>query len=334
MYIYGGKQVNYWKYNKKIITILFLCINIFLLTACESEVNDANVTPPDSNIDCIIYEGEVLYTVVRSDTSSKAVTEAAVALRRYIQDNTESEIKITTDWVKNTEKVEEVRGEYEILVGLTNRPESIEAYEKFKSADEPLEYMIEKLGNHYIIIGNDDVIMQAVETFMENITVYDNGNTLKVTENINISATKQFPVSKLIIDGLNIKEFKIVYPSDYNSSQRNLATNIQEYIYMATGYTIDIISDNESKSEHEIVIGVSRNTSYDNFNDLDCTIETRDGNLYVGGKNYYADAKAVNYLINDYLYYNMYGKNPIEIELTPSDSKVYEAKPYNYDILA
>jgi len=274
-----------------------------------------------------------LYSVVRSDTSSRAVTDAAVALRKYLQDNTSNEIKILTDWAKKGEDIAVVRGEYEILVGQTNRPESIEAYEKFRTAEEPLEYMIEKSGNHYIILGGDDIIMQAVEMFIENINVYDEGSILKVTENISISSTKQFPVSTLTIDGANINNFKIVYSSD-NNQRRELAENIRGYIYIATGFELDVISDREAEGKHEIIIGNSRNTRHSDLGDLDCIIEVRDGNLYIGGNNYYADAKAVNYLINDILYYNMYGKNPTKIELTSSDSKVYTSKPYDYDIIA
>lgn len=310
-----------------------LCISIIILTACGTALNTYNKAP-DSSENCIVFEGEVFYTVVRSDTSSRAVTDAAVALRKHIQDAVDSEVKIVTDWVKNNEIIDEVRNEFEILVGLTNRPESITAYEKFKNFESPLEYMIEKSGNHYIIIANDDMIFQAVEKFIENINIYNEVNTLKVADNIGIYMTKQFPISLLTIDNVNIKDFKIVYPSNYNEFQRGLAANIQEYIYLATGFNIDIVSDRDNDSEHEIVIGVSRNKSYNDLNELDCVIQINDGNLYIGGNNYYADAKAVNYLINDFLYYNMYGKNPTEINLTPSDSKIYDSKPYNYDLIA
>ena len=313
-----------------VISILVMVI----LSSCGSGTNsDKPLPPPESNADCIVYDGEVLYSVVRSDTSSRAITDAAVTLRKYLQDNTSKEVKILTDWVKKGEDISELRGEYEILVGQTNRPEAIEAYEKFRASEQPLEYMIEKSGNHYIILGNDDIIMQAVEAFIENITVYEEGNILKVTENISISSTKQFPVSVLNIDGVNINNFKIVYTSG-NNQRRELAENIQEYIYLATGFDLSVISDDDAKGENEIIIGNSRGTTHSGLGDLDCVIEIRDGNLYIGGNNYYADAKAANYLINDILYYNMYGKNPTKIELTSSDSKVYTSKPYNYDIIA
>jgi|GEM_PF-4003255 hypothetical protein len=315
-------------------TIIILTIILLAFISCDVATNDA-VTPPQSNEDCLVFGGEVLYSVVRSDISSRAVTDAAVALRKFMQESSSgSEVKILTDWVKKGEDIAEIREEYEILIGTTNRPESIESYEKFRSTDEPLEYMIEKSGNHYIILANDDVIMQAVEAFIENITVYAEENTLKVTKDINVTATKQFPVSLLKIDDANIKDFKIVYPSSYNGSQSELAENVKQYIFLATGYEIEVISDSASKGNHEIIIGTARNTSHTSLSDLDCVIEIRDGNLYIGGNNYYADAKAVNYLINDILYYNMYGKNPTKIELTSSDSKIYTSKPYNYDIIA
>lgn len=301
---------------------------IIILTSCAADSGKIQ-KPPDSSENCIVFNDEVIYTVVRSDTSSKTVTDAAVSLRKYIQENINGDIKILTDWIKKTDNVDDVRGEYEILVGLTNRPESIEAYERFKSAYEPLEYLIEKSGNHYVILGNDIMLAEAVEKFIENITIYDGGATLKVTDNLNINLRKPFPVGKLIIDNVNIIDFKIVYPSSYKESEKILIDNIQEYIYLATGFQLDIISDKEKQTEHEIVVGSARNKSYSNHSDLDCIIEIRDGNLYVGGNNYYADAKAVNYLINDFLYYNIYGVNPKEIVLTPSDSKFYEAKP-NY----
>jgi len=317
----------------KMIAILLIILST--LASCDSAVSNNVSKPPVSNADCLVYEGEVIYAVIRSDISSRAVTDAAVALRKFINENLpEGEVKILTDWVKKNEVIEEVRGTYEILVGQTNRPESIESYEKFRKSEQPLEYMIEKSGNHYIILGSDETIMGAVEAFIENITVYNEGKTLKVTEDINLSAFKQFPVSLLTIDDVTVSNFTIVYPAAYNESQRQLAQSVKEYIYIATGFDLDMVSDREAKSDYEILIGTSRGNTYSNLNEMDCTIEIRDGNLHIGGKNYYADAKAVNYLINDVLYFNMYGKNPTKIELTSSDSKVYESKPYTYDIIA
>ena len=316
--------------------LIILTIILSSVISCGSgEGASLSTAPPKSNADCLVYEGEVIYAVIRSDISSRAVTEAAVALRKFINESLpEGEVKILTDWVKKNETVEEVRGAFEILVGETNRPESIESYEKYRKAEQPLEYLIEKSGNHYVILGSDETIMNAVEAFIENITVYNEGQTLKVTEKINLSAFKQFPVSLLTIDGVAINNFKIVYPSSYNESQRQLAQSVKEYIYIATGFDLDMVSDSSTESDNEILIGTSRNNKYSNFNEMDCTIEIREGNLYIGGKNYYADAKAINYLINDVLYFNMYGKNPTKIELTSSDSKVYESKPYTYDIIA
>ena len=321
---------------KKIKIFAILIIILSALMSCGSETDGSvSSTPPTSNADCLVYEGEVIYAVIRSDISSRAVTEAAVALRKFLNENLpEGEVKILTDWVKKNETVEEMREPFEILIGETNRTESIESYEKYRKAEQPLEYLIEKSGNHYTIIGTDETIMAAVEAFIENITVYNESKTLKVTEDISLSAFKQFPVSLLTIDGVAVSNFKIVYPSYYNEGQRQLAQSVKDYIYLATGFDLDMVSDSSAKSDNEILIGTSRNNTYSNFNEMDCTIEIREGNLYIGGKNYYADAKAVNYLINDVLYFNMYGKNPTKIELTSSDSKVYESKPYTYDIIA
>jgi len=246
------------------------------------------------------------------------VTNAAIYLRKQIEEITGIKVDIKSDWVKKGEDVSLYRDEYEILVGPTNRTESIELYKKFNAAGVPMDYMITKIGDHYVIAGDDSDIMTAIEVFIGKMTLI-NGGILKMADDINIEKAHVFPVSKLTSGGVDIGEFAIVYPIYYTNKQMIEINNLVEYIYTATGKKLDVISDTEAKRPHEIIIGTSRGETYANFGDMDCVIEIGGDNIKLGGNNYYFDVKAIDLFIEEFLSY----KDEINL---PVETKTYLSK--------
>ena len=298
--------------------LFLLAIIMLLLPSCKQN-GTADISVNEE--DCIIYNNVPVYTIVRGDESSDAVTKAAVYLRKRIEEITGVKVDIKTDWVKKGEDISLNRDKYEILIGPTNRAESIELYEKY-SAGVPMDYMIGKSGDYYIIAGGDDFIMEAAETFVSN-TELISGGVLKMADNINIEKTHVFPVDRLTSNGIDVGEFAIVYPAYYSKDQLIEVNGLKDYIYVAAGKKLDVISDAEAKRPHEIIIGKSRGNLYQELSGMDCVVEIDGGDIKLGGNNYYFDVKAIDMFTEEFLNYSGTGA---EINLSQKDTKAYLSK--------
>ena len=132
-------------------------------TAAETEI----VQVPDL---CLFENGEGLYKFVRPDECSDDVTAAATLGWKLIKDQYGPELKITTDWVKKSAVIPVDTPE--ILIGMTNRPESAE----IAGTVGANEYRVVCAGNRIVIAAAKDWMLQpAMEALAAAITVDENG---------------------------------------------------------------------------------------------------------------------------------------------------------------
>ena len=147
-----------------VIAVAFLSLSLFLLlplTGCRKEEAEDGTGAVESEVLPDTPSAPPSCTIVRSDTSDKAVTDAAVALRHLLEEaGIEADIK--TDWVKRGEEI--TRFPNEILIGPTNRPESEEIYEKLAEAETPYDYLI-TVGSVNRIAAPNETIRDAAFVF-------------------------------------------------------------------------------------------------------------------------------------------------------------------------
>ena len=153
--------------TKKILCILLsltLMLGFCLFTA---GCNDTSGDPTDNSQEAGNYTlGNIQstidsYTVIRSDKATQLVKNAIILLRTSIESVTGIKPEVGEDWV------EEIKSDYEILIGETTRPESIEAM-KLVSEEHPFE--VTQIGTKICLVGIDDYsIRRAVYQFL---TVY------------------------------------------------------------------------------------------------------------------------------------------------------------------
>ena len=104
--------------------------------------------------------------------------------------------------------------------------------------------------------------------------------------------------------------YTIVYPSYYDEYRMNEVYILRDTIKKVTGAELKIISDDEAKCEHEIILASSDRQngveeSIEMFESgLDYVVGALNGNIILGGNNFYADMRAVYDFINNYLGYN------------------------------
>ncbi len=139
--------------KKYIAIILVVMVLIPSLVGCNEKNDD--VDKANENLIDISK-----YTVIRPDMCERTTVTAAANLRKQIFEYTSAEVPVTID-------VDLDAVEYEILVGRTNRQESIDAYAELSEKKDDKVIMIKTVGNKIILLGkNDNYTALAVRRFI------------------------------------------------------------------------------------------------------------------------------------------------------------------------
>ncbi len=142
------------------ISIKIKITAFFLLAALLPAVLSACKTRPQNAVADTAGELSLSgYAVMRGDTSGQNTTQAAVRLRRAIAEASGEEVKITTDYVGNLSDIP--ASAKEILVGITNRTESMTAAEGLGE----YEYKILLDGERVVIAGGSDKAVAAAADY-------------------------------------------------------------------------------------------------------------------------------------------------------------------------
>ncbi len=151
--------------RKKLFAILsLLCAVIlfslaFFITGCDESPSGTDET---EGADTPMLSITADFIILRSDTGSNDAADAAVTIRKAMREIGAGEPTIATDWVKKGETA--VISENEILVGSTNREESIAVVGTLASN----EYIICIQNGKLVITGaNDFGTLKAAEYFAE-----------------------------------------------------------------------------------------------------------------------------------------------------------------------
>lgn len=154
---------------KKCKLTLLLALTV-LLSACTNVPADAvppvETTPdtsaPAASSDELTVRLDAEYTVIRPDRGTSAEVDAAVLVYRTAGERG-LRFDIDIDWLN--EALGEQPNELEILVGLTNRPESIAAHAQLESE---YDYTVRAVGKKIVIVGGcGTATLRAAEYFVE-----------------------------------------------------------------------------------------------------------------------------------------------------------------------
>lgn len=223
------------------------------------------------------------YTIVRPESCEDSLTNAGATLRTELSAFYGTDIKISDDWVKKGESPDSDKPE--ILLGATNRAQSIAAVEGLNAGD----YVIEAVGNKIIICGGSDkATVAAIEYFRANCLV--EGKV--VITGGRIEQKKSYSTLNATIADIPIEQFTIVYSNRVpNNEGKSVAESLQKMIVEYTGKTLEVVLDRSSTAEHEIVIGecardLSQELYKNGFGAYDYHIEYKDGKLYFAGESF------------------------------------------------
>lgn len=166
-------------FTKILAALLVACMCVALLPACNDDPQD--LKEPSL---ALTEGGECLYTIVRSDSTTSGSVEAQLCVDLSAAIKAVSGVKaaIQTDY-------EDTEGQYadrlEILVGMTNRAESVATKEQITDKNG---YIIRVVGNKIVILGNNDqALTEAMTVFMSEYLGYRSENDFDRKEVILLS---------------------------------------------------------------------------------------------------------------------------------------------------
>ncbi|MCQ2427688.1 MAG: phosphodiester glycosidase family protein [Clostridia bacterium] len=206
-------------------------------TTAEATTSEETTEAPKS------FEINKSFVIVRPDKDDPNEIAAMQLVNRCIKSITGASLGVATDFVKSGEEVKPA--EYEILIGATNRKESLEATASL-NGDEGL-YRIASENVIVIAGGCPAATLEAAIAFCKDIYEYEDdvsspehkvisaGTPAELT--VGIEAPVSVPMPSIILNGTDLKEYKIV-----TSLEDKAITAFATAILNACGAKLQIIT--------------------------------------------------------------------------------------------
>lgn len=285
--------------KRTIALILTLLLSLALFAGCgkadsnnasSSEGGDSAFTTDDV---VFVSDDSSVYTIVRPENADSTIVKAASSVVLTIKK------QYGLKDVKNiSDDTNDGSGEYEILIGETNREETAIAKQYLidNVGGRYCDYIVGSMGNKIVIIGvNDTATEAAVKYFVNNYVGKD-----VISGGILYTYATEGDFMDITIAGNNISKYSIVR-QHYNSSY---ITQIQleelhKTIIDKTGFDLKIVEDlYVDEGEFEIVIGDTNrndNPELNNYNEY--VIKTVGNKVFLNGGSYHSTAIAVSEFI-------------------------------------
>ena len=131
------------------------------------EETPAETEPPVVIEDLKLVEnGATAYKVIRSQSCEGYEMAATSAFVKTFKEKTGATIAASDDWIN--EALGYVDGEFEVLIGRTERPESLEVYSKLRIDDYAVSIVNKKV---VIAAFNEEKLNEAVNYFFEKLSM-------------------------------------------------------------------------------------------------------------------------------------------------------------------
>ncbi|MBQ8207822.1 MAG: hypothetical protein IJZ89_03705 [Clostridia bacterium] len=241
--------------KKLLFLLLISALAASLFVSCGK--TDDKLPADDDAIEIYKVENLEKYVFVDMQSQDSIASDVIADLRGSIREATGLTLKTSAAYQKN---------DYEILVGTTNRQESIDASKDLKYFD----YSIKMINNKIVIAaGSDEALLSAAEFFKSEF-LYPEGKSLYLPTEYNY--IHNYSVEKLSVDGVDIKEFKILNQSFLEEEAIALA--------LRSAFEFDFtVTEEAVEGEHYIILDAG---SYA-YEDYSITVE--DGNIRIYGSD-------------------------------------------------
>lgn len=227
-------------------------------TTVTEATTPAETEKPVEMLD-LIANGKTSYSLVRSENASDVMIKRVSAMRNEIKDITGASLTYGTDWVKKgTEVPAEAK---EIVIGSTNRPQTIAALEVIREKDFVITY---DGGRLVITGGNEESTLRAIDYFMENYFDKTNGK-LTIPDNLNDVIAHDYPIDGITIAGVDIRQYQVVVPQNCDRYTYYAGVNLVDFLKTNAGITLNFVTDDQPETEYEFLIGNTKRAASSAF---------------------------------------------------------------------
>jgi hypothetical protein len=261
----------------KTIRILSLILALLMLAipfvACQEEPTEAPDETPDAADDAtelaIVKKGETKYKIIFDYMAGPLTRENVLVLQKAFKDYLGcDDVEVLECFSDREDPDEKEPTAKEILIGITNRPESAEVAKNLKVGDFSIQIIGEKL---VIAGGSDQSTANAINRFCTAF-VYEQGNRFEVAKgtgavfSLNVkaedladyTASSKYSYDKATLGDARIDSYLITVPAQGNMSAtyREFAEQYKTYIFDQVGYEMELKEDAQVvKADYKILIG-------------------------------------------------------------------------------
>lgn len=224
----------------KRVTGLLIAAAVFSASLCGCTEKQA-----ESDLKLVELADWQSYRIVRPDSADRATIDAATSLVKALEERTGVKPELETDWIKRGESIP--TGTKEILIGATNRPESVET---FRYNDFTVKFVGDRL---VINGGSGEAVQTAVDWFAENCL--SDGKVYLPAGGYSYAG--DYPLGNVRLGGVPLSEFSVTAA---DGAFESVADELAEELFAKTGLrsTSDghriIICTDESVSLFDAVV--------------------------------------------------------------------------------
>ncbi len=232
---------------KRILALILATVMVIsVLSACS-------LTGGSSVPFAVDEEGKFIYAVVRARDSLPNAEAGAKDIRIAIKENFDVGVTILRDFV-----VEDFDGNYEILVGDTNREESAIAKQKLidNRTNNAYDFIVAVIDDKVVIQATlENTLATAIEWFIKTFCqsedtwamLYDGYEFIYEHETANYDAIN-------LVNGVNLGSFTVVLPVRTSYLAGMYAEDFVNF-YSNFGFEVNKIEDIDKEVTNEIIIG-------------------------------------------------------------------------------
>ncbi len=228
----------------------------------------------------------IIYPAQHSSELKDAVSELQSGIARSYNVN----LNVMTD--------EAAPSDCEILVGNTNRAESVSATEGYRYYDSG--YFL--LGKKLVIVGySDEGTLSALAKFrISHVLSLNKTPYFYTADKDKQFSTRDYACDEILLNGVDILKYRLVYPQADDALESELALMLQNAVIQSCGYQMEIVSDATAAGEYEILIGKTNRTAPSASLEASADIgvaEVHEKTVLLCGNHAAGNAVAVNLLL-------------------------------------
>ena len=234
---------------KRMVTVLIaILILLPTLLACNnSSTNETSAS--DAAVEglsvALLGEYSIIYPY---STSSKEVVETIRLLQNTLKEKFGVRPTAKTDALGKGEEA----GELEILIGRTNRAESLQFESEITRAED---YTIQVVGKKLVIMADSDkAIISAIKDVEIYVSELSDSSEFFYYTSASKTVLKDYAIGNVTIDESNLNDYTVVYTD--NSWGKEMANVFCDELEERCGYSLNTAMDVDAKNvQKRIIIG-------------------------------------------------------------------------------